>query len=375
MSKGQSLPPELYGEVLKHDVLNEEDLANCCLAGRRLLPFARDRLYETISLPIYRAGELHAEDGEFKWMYNPSSDLFLYTVEESNILRHLVTKLEITVHQLLPMDDNSDDRLMHPESMLAQLLRSTPQVISLTLPEDWSECLELRQAVYQEGERWIELDVDGDLDMRELESWSNLPNLKKLKCDYLRSRNGFERVDIPSQLEILHVNSIRTESNPLPIPSLDAKLRVLRCFLSHDLLAFVVRSPTLEHLVLFDSLRPLQPPPDSSILSQFSKLPKLRSFSFTSRGSSPHFHPTLELLLAYLPSSVIRLDFPRHIPFDQLSTFFASPVSSSIRTLGLSRQEANSGASDKPLHMLQEVCETKGIKIEYVDEVEGVFHM
>lgn len=210
--------------------------------------------------------------------------------------------------------------------------------------------------------------------MSRVGGWNYLPNLKKLRCwSYGYRERLLHSAPIPDTLDTLDCWGPRPSGSELPPPPTNSNLRVFRTQISHDALWFITHLTKLEHLVLIESPLPLSPSPDPSVLSQFSHLPSLKSLTYKSSHSTPYFHPTLALLLSHLPPSVERLEFPHVVPFDQLETFFASPVSSSIRTLGLSRKVVNSGVFSGQVGTLTEVSQAKGIEIDLIDEAKGVF--
>ena len=373
MSHPTSLPTELLTEIFRHDQLSKSDLANCCLLARRYLPLTLEFLYNSVTLDIYRVGSFN-EPEDIKWVYTSSCDQFLVTLEDRLKLGRLVKKITIEVHEKRKEELSPSVDLMRPDRSLQTILNLVPNVNSLRLPEDWQDHPRIKRVVSRTGSRWTELDVDGDIDLSRVGGWKIFPNLKKLRCwSYGYRERLLHSAPIPDTLDTLDCWGPRPLGSELPPPPTDSNLRVFRTQISHDALWFITQLTKLEHLVLIESPLPLSPSPDPSVLSQFSHLPSLKSLTYKSSHRTPYFHPTLALLLSHLPPSVERLDFPHVVPFDQLETFFASPVSSSIRTLGLSRKVVNSGVFSGQVDTLRKVCQAKGIEIDLIDEAKGVF--
>lgn len=361
-----TLPNELIDQILSDKTLSKLDLSNCTRVNRQFLPFALQHLYKTVALEIDQFGNFY-DPGRIKWSYSDSGNSLVSILERSAKHQHLITKVVVYLGRIKDISVRVGYVSRHPDAAIRHLLSLVPNVKSVTFPQDWNELPMVRTVIYDEGSRFEELDIGGDIELGELESWSKLPKLRKLKCHSLQSRNNSETVNIPPQLEILDLGS---NDDPLPTPSPNAQLRVLCGFVSHDLLLFVNRSPNLQHLILTQNHRSIAPLLDPLTLSQFSQLPNLQSFTFSSPYSQT---PTLTLLLNHLPASLKRLDFPQHIPFDHLATFFAPPDFRSIRILGLSLKDAQKEVNRGNMGTLKKMCQAKGIRIEYVGEVKGVF--
>lgn len=370
MSHPTALPTELLVEIFRHDQLSKSDLGNCCLLARRYLPLALEYLYTSITLDIYRVGNF-SEPEDIKWVYTNSCDQLLVTLEDRLKLGRLVKQIKIEVHEKRREDLSPGVDFMRPDRSLQTILNLVPNVNSLRLPEDWQDHNRIKRVVTRMGSRWTELDVDGDIDLRRGKGWKILPNLRKLKCwSYGYRERQLHAAPVPDTLETLHCWAPRPIMSELPSPPTNSNLRVFRTQISHDALWFVTHLAKLEHLVFDEIGSPLSPSPDSSTLSQFSHLPSLKSLTYLTSSDSD---PTLALLLRHLPPSVKRLDFPRAFPFGQLETFFVSPASSSIRTLGLSKKFVNSGAYQRQVDTLRQLCEPKGCRIESIVPVKGVF--
>ncbi|GAA5836963.1 hypothetical protein JCM5353_001705 [Sporobolomyces roseus] len=190
-----TLPNELIDQILSDKTLSKLDLSNCTRVNRQFLPFALQHLYKTVALEIDQFGNFY-DPGRIKWSYSDSGNSLVSILERSAKHQHLITKVVVYLGRIKDISVRVGYVSRRPDAAIRHLLSLVPNVKSVTFPQDWNELPMVRTVIYDEGSRFEELDIGGDIELGELESWSKLPKLRKLKCHSLQSRNNSETVNI-----------------------------------------------------------------------------------------------------------------------------------------------------------------------------------
>jgi len=322
------LPNELISQILQSPRLPKSDLARCCLVNRRFLSLAQEQLYRTVLLVLMEHRQRNV------WDYSEPSRLLVRTLERSVSLSRIVLKLRFMGKWASSTVAGSATRVKC--ASLARIFEGIfvmlPRVVSLQVDAWIWNSGEVRKTVFQYGYLWETLKVRARTLLRDGKTLRDFPILKELDCDQLPGQPQ-NAEPIPESLEVLKIMGNRPQTLR---GSPNSRLKILHVVGSPETLSHIGNFQELQHLHIFRGLE-CQPLLPSSAFSSFSHLAHLRSLSLALWSvGDPTLTATLPSLLAHLPPSLDRLDFPERTPLKTLSTYFKLEMSPPFRFLGYS---------------------------------------
>jgi len=361
-SPSPTLPPEIIDEILQDDQLSKADLARCCLLSRQFLPVPQARLYRSIKFNLF------VDSRVSYWFHHFEAVSLLSTLESNVALRQKVKKLELLGFDVEPVVENtySNDELDNsPTSavMVKRILDLLPAVRSLSLNGTLHYVPGTIDLVLDYGQRWEGLSVEGFLfgtGFNATKSVSKLPNLKRLSCCELS-------LQVPDGLQVLEM--IYQQAGSIK-GSTKSRLQFARLALVDDKLQNIDTFQRLQRLSLYQGLE------DTSItfLPPISKLSRLQALSFRLINDRVFAVETLPHILANLPRSLSRLEFPDAVPFAALSSFLkSSSIPPLLRVVALDIEIYLDKPHADQLAELRILCQAKKIRVQPVTDDSGVF--
>jgi len=352
------LPNELISQILQSPRLSKSDLARCCLVNRRVLHLSRSWLYHTVTLLCFRG------ESENNWYFSDTSRLLLRTLESNVALSQKVLRVKLKSRRdQTSGGTNATLKCASFSKALTFILDTLPELVSLELDGWIWERQETSNAIREYGHRWEGLHMRIAKVLTLGRRWSDLPNLKELDCAQLSRRRQYDE-PIPVSLEVLKINGNRPE---ILRGSPNSRLRILHVVGSPETLSHIGDFQELQHLHIFRGLE-CQPLLPSSAFSAFSQLAHLRSLSLALWSvGDPTLTSTLPGLLAHLPASLDRLDFPERTPIEILSAYFNLEISPPFRFLRYSLWKYQD-KTEKHCSMahLANLVWSKGVRIECI---------
>lgn len=357
------LPNELISQILQSSRLSKSDLARCCLVNRRFLHLSQSRLYYTVTVYFSR-GESDRGESEDDWYFSDTSRLLLRTLESNVALSQKVSRVKIRSRRDQTSSGMNVTLKCAPLSKaLTFVFDMLPKLVSLELERWFWERQETNNAIREYGHRWEGLHMRIAKVLTQGRRWSDLPNLKELDCAQLSRRPQYDE-PIPISLEVLNINGNRPETLR---GSPGSRLKFLRVVGSPETLSDIGDFPELQHLHIFRGLE-CQPLLPSSAFSAFSHLAHLRSLSLALWSvGDPTLTSTLPGLLAHLPHSLDRLDFPERTPIEILSAYFKLEISPPFRFLRYSLWKYQDKTEKHcSIAQLGNLAWSKGVRIECI---------
>jgi len=374
------LPTELLDQILSDKILSKRDLAKCCRVNHHFLSSSRPVLHHAVAISV-QVLEDERED-TVGYSLNPLSRSLLQALADYPFLARSIQHLDLRTQYELPGTHTID--FLEIEEAFELCLARMPCIELLSLEDQhlWRR-LPVRDLVFERGAQWVGLSVAGclldqDGDRR---NWSDLPNLRKLNIrDLAKSRQVNPR--IPARIEMLEIGSdiyCRTE---LPFEP-ESRLKTLRIPASdHHLSPHLVALPHLQHLRIHDLANRQRPQLTSSTLSRLTALTHLRSLSVSVsiwKRSEPARILELSTLLTFIPTSVVRLDFPNSLPVESVPPLLEIDRPSSLRFIGFRRpqqctpsllhhQDMMCHVENQKMQRFIQVCDAKGMTREFIRE-------
>ncbi|GAA6019758.1 hypothetical protein JCM11491_005242 [Sporobolomyces phaffii] len=371
LSTTPTLPTELIDEILRSNVLSNQDLARCCLTSRQFLPAARLSLYDHVQIETgFRFCD--PEDAEKLTEYvrfiGASGRLF-ETLEASPLLGQYTASISFSFGEggmlpdwidfLDPETDTVEPRLQSIQSIFDSVLRLTPNAHQIAFNATW--LCNMHAGYDLHGVDKVEVYEVSGYDVPDLRIPSQVRALKlRIRSD---SRNS---VVWPygASLTALDID-IKVDGNGTDgrVRVFVPNLRILRCPPR-----FIIDNPSLpdvEHLLLHitdrDDADYLQ---HASDLYRLSHLRTVRFLSLELSQLSHYIVDAIELTLASLrPDQRPTIHFPRLVPFDLLSKMLE------LGTLPAHRIQLPSIVSDtdpSDASQLQQLCAAQGVELEWV---------
>jgi len=348
------LPTELISQILQSPRLSKSDLARCCLVNHEFLLLAQRQMYRAayICLPKISTPAFP------QWLFSPSSHLLFRTLEGNVGLRRHVRKLSMKASNIKTRDVPATLRLTSGSvsGVFRILIEMLPRLDSLKFDaETWQS---VRSLVFSRRNQWKTVSISISTIFRQDQTWCDLPNLQELECHGFREKETMD-ISIPSSLQVLRIN----KNDPQILKgSPNSQLRILHVVGSPETLSNIGDFPELQHLHIFRGLE-CQPLLPSSAFSAFSQLSHLRSLSLALWSvGDPILSATLPSLLAHLPRSLDRLDFPERTPIEILSTYFQTSTFRPFRCLGYSRNKYQD--ETETIAQLVNLAFSKGVGLE-----------
>ncbi|GAA5836969.1 hypothetical protein JCM5353_001707 [Sporobolomyces roseus] len=366
-----TLPPELIDQILQDSSLSNSDLARCCLVNKNFQDLARPVLYHSVKVQFILNYERQ------RWLDRITQLLFRTLSNEPSLGRNARTVIFLAQYT---DDEDSSVRLLDDYGLaVEQALEMLPLVESVDVDAHVWNSDYAEEMIFNRGLQWKEIAVDGILLDEDTDgnwrTWSELPNLRKLRCAVTYGGPD-HTTPIPDHLEVLDITNLFAQDFPLSV-SPESQLRILRVILSDSKLQHLGYMRQLRHLYLFikhDTSALL-----SETFNALSRLPLLESLSVKYDRPTSLDLRVIHSLCHHLPQSLLRLDFPRCIPFDHLTQFLKNDDNSQFQILGIAQtRERNwNDLSDDELEGsvggLSEICEEKGIVLERVEPREDIF--
>lgn len=376
----QALPVELIDAILA-SVQVHSDLAKCCRVNKHFLSCCRPALYHR--LPVL-CGTPLIEPDDYIQGYNlsESSKKLLQTLKANVHLRRYPRKLSLEIvgaeqEWVVNSDEEEggsdveegdtsrgyyefDYEYGDPSHPLEMFMGLLPRATSVYIDNSAWWWRPVRDVVFGNGARWKEIKVDGELlseegDQRDLRE---LRNLEKLECTSM-GYTGLPDQNLPRTLRTL-----RTWGYQLPKgkSSVDYQLRHLRATMFAETIIHLPAYQQLRHLHLDQSSDAFEPLPPTALLD-FQSLPNLRSLSFTLNGQLYSHATATASLLAHLPPSLSRLEFPDKVPFDVLDHFVKHRSNQTPLAIGLQEVVASEEVDKKEFDQLATLCREQRIEI------------
>lgn len=359
-------------------------LAICCRVNKHFRERCQPALYRHLQISC-DSPSIEPDDYIPGYVLSQGTKLLFRTLEENKDLRQYPRKLTLDAggdaEQEWVVDDEEGDsdveegdesrghyeftsEFEDPSEPFERCLRLLPKIDSVCLDSLAWWWRPVRDVLFDNGERWKEITVDGEL-LREEDDqrdFRQLRILEVLDCTSLRPSRLPDQY-LPRSLKTLIT---RIYEPPVGDPSTDYQLQTLRAILSAETIIRVPVYRQLHHLHLvqhFGDFEPLSP----EALLAFQSLPNLGFLSIDLDERDPDYFSAVTSLLQYLPASLSRLDFPNIIPFDILNPFITSRSNRAPLILGLRADRARKEGLQAELESVRTACEEAGIKLEYTE--------
>ncbi|GAA6019728.1 hypothetical protein JCM11491_005231 [Sporobolomyces phaffii] len=355
-----TLPTELIDEILRSNVLSNQDLARCCLTSRQFLPAARRSLYDSIKIQGENAGVCYTGTSLVNYIgLDRASEKLYETLQASPTLGRHTTSIEFrrldsvyTDIDMVPFDIRTS------QTAFDLVLRLAPNARQIAFNATW---------------------------LRDMDAGYDLHGVDKVVVHEVSSENAHD-LWIPSQVRALKltiwqdINDLVIEPRGISITALDINvyddsytgavvvsapnLRVLRCPPR-----YIINNPTslsdvTQLLLHIHHERHATYLLDIRHFSPLSKLRNLRFLSFEMFELSHYIENAVKLTLASLrPDQRPIIHFPRLVPFDLLSKMLE------LGTLPANRIQLPSIVSDtdpSDASQLQQLCAAQGVELEWV---------
>jgi len=360
-----TLPTELIEEILKDEVLSNQDLARCCLVSKRFLPTSRKQLYNQLVLVYGPLERDRDEEGTVILHPTKSSNLLLDTLRQHAVLRPLPSSLGL---ERLELGDYTEGTGATGANPIETALRLVPNIKHLQLDSHFSLPQHLVSCSLDTNTTIICLEV------RQLqpEVIPLLHNLRKLKIQS-ESSNNFDAEPIHSEpllpgLEVLEISLLTQISSPHFI---SRQLKALRIFLKPRHFLDLSLLPHLEHLWL--ELLPVRQELLQHLdLASLTKLKVLYlsyiPFGDTDPSSSQHGAMFFDRLVTLPLLRKICIAFPNLVPWTSLFRHLESPAPFLAKELCLSDVCLNETRTRSSLALLRLNCERKDIGLSFASE-------
>ncbi|GAA5963609.1 hypothetical protein JCM3765_004340 [Sporobolomyces pararoseus] len=369
-----ALTDELTRRILREGDLSRRDLSRAALVNRQFLTFARQVLYQKITIQF----RVYTAKSYATYIYDGKTWFLLRTLRSSPDLAQLVKTIKIKTYDS-PVGVIHEERTVYPSNFFPETFKLLPNVKNLALDP--------HATLGQEARRYH--------------------HILKIKLSGLKISR--EEVDnsIGSSKSIVNAGTlVRFAGHSLPLHAPAPRLQVLDIV---ELPPRVLTSPRLRFLRTsliqpnpshFSSLSPIQnltlfPGPSSattSALIDFSRdtLPSLQTLSFESNVLESKTNLNLAHFLHSPPPPLRRVSFLHPTSLDGLLKFFRGETRFSlpdsnlkenggsrfaVPELGVSHSFREDQTKSDDLEELRRICENQQIELYFVTERFEVFDL